>query len=104
MAAPFWNRTMSICRFALLFSLAAFAARPQNPPASTGNLMYVGTLSKNILVVDEAQEKVVDQIPLHTGTPNGLTLSYDKKKIYVSTWQDGIEVLDLASRKVTQHF
>ncbi|MBI3666716.1 MAG: hypothetical protein HY236_10930 [Acidobacteria bacterium] len=89
-------------RILLLAALAALALNAQG--SAPGALMYVGTLSKNILVVDEAQEKVVDQIPLHTGTPNGLNLSYDRKKIYVTTWQDGIEVVDLASRKVTQYF
>ena len=103
--APFRGTTVSACRLLFFFALAAVAAWPQNPPSqAAGAMMYVGTLSKNILVIDEAQEKVVDQIPVYTGTPNGLTLSYDRKKIYVSTWQNGIEVLDLASRKVTQHF
>ncbi|MBI3666715.1 MAG: hypothetical protein HY236_10925 [Acidobacteria bacterium] len=85
-------------------ALLATVASAQSPPSQVpGAMLYIGTLSKNVLVLDEAQEKVVDKIPLH-GTPRGLSLSYDKKKIYVNTWQDGIEVVDLASRKVVNHF
>ncbi len=45
----------------------------------------------------------MDQIPI-SGTPQGLTISYDKKKIYATTWQNGIEVIDLATRKVINSF
>ncbi|MCI0662229.1 MAG: hypothetical protein L0220_14260, partial [Acidobacteria bacterium] len=51
-----------------------------------------------------SQGKVVDRIQLNTGTPQGLTLSYDKKKIFASTWANGIEVIDLATHKVINHF
>ncbi len=68
-------------------------------------LLYVGSLNHKVLVIDEGQEKVVDQIPLQTGVPRGLTPSQDKKKLYVSTpLHSGIEVIDLASRKVTNQF
>jgi DNA-binding beta-propeller fold protein YncE len=48
---------------------------------------------------------VVDRIPLVTGLPTSIRLSMDKKKIYVTTNDhSGIEVVDVATRKVTNHF
>jgi hypothetical protein len=68
-------------------------------------LMYVGTWPKQILVIDEAQQKAVDRIPLQTGTPRRITISSDHKKLFVATWDhDGVEVVDLAARKVTNYF
>lgn len=84
----------------VLLSLLVWTASAQ----SAGGTLYIGTWPRQVLVLDEAQGKVVDQIQLQTGTPQGLTLSYDKKKIYVSTWNNGIEVIDLATRKVVNHF
>jgi DNA-binding beta-propeller fold protein YncE len=87
----------------LLFTLLLFPAWigfAQKP----GGTLLLGTWPRKILVLDEAQGKVVDEIQLQTGTPQGLTLSYDKKQVYVSTWNNGIEVIDLATRKVVNHF
>lgn len=88
----------------LLLATFSVFAQPTPPKASTGAMLYTGTWQRTILAIDEAQGKVVDQIQLNTGTPQGLSLSYDKKKIYVSTWNNGIEVIDLATRKVTNSF
>src|SRR5262245_52123642 len=64
--------------------------------------IYVGAFPGKVLVIDENQEKIVEQIPLQTGVPNNLVLSADKKTLYASTWRNnGIEVIDLATRKVT---
>jgi len=83
--------------------LAALAALQGDRPSP--GLVYVGALPSQVLVFDEDQEKVVDRIPLHTGVPRRLRLSYDKKKFYVTTpLKNGIEVVDLASRKVVNHF
>ena len=81
--------------------LAAGAARGAGP----GPLLYAGALPAKILLIDEALEKIVDQVPLNTGVPQALRWSYDRKKIFAFTRrQSGIEVVDLASRKVTNHF
>jgi len=72
-------------------------------PAET--LIYAGAFGKQIIVFDEAQEKIIGRVPLQTGIPRGLILSHDKKKLYVTTpLHTGIEVLDLATRKVVNHF
>jgi hypothetical protein len=67
--------------------------------------LFCGAYPDLVLVVDEAQGKVVDQIKLVTGLPRSLRLSPDKKTIYVSTNDhDGFEVIDVATHKVTNHF
>jgi DNA-binding beta-propeller fold protein YncE len=83
-----------------LVSFASTSISAQKP----GGMLYIGTWPRQVLVIDEAQGKVVDQIKLNTGTPQGLTLSYDKKKIFASTWSNGIEVIDIPTRKVINHF
>jgi len=67
--------------------------------------LYLGAWPKQLLVVDESQQKVVDHIQLSTGTPHGVQLSRDRKTIYVWTVDhNGIEVIDAATRKVTNAF
>ncbi|HTR38996.1 MAG TPA: hypothetical protein VMH80_23985 [Bryobacteraceae bacterium] len=67
--------------------------------------IYTGTYQDTIIAVDEAKGQVVGTIPISTGLPNGLTLSEDKKTLYVmSADNSGIDVVDLATRKVTNHF
>jgi hypothetical protein len=71
-------------------------------PAGT---LFLGAYPNAVLVFDEAQGKIVDRIPMTTGLPMGLRLSQDKKKIYVVTLDhSGIEVIDIATRKVTNKF
>jgi DNA-binding beta-propeller fold protein YncE len=82
----------------LLLSPAAASAQ------KLSGMLYIGAWPRQVLVIDEEQGKVVDRIQLSTGTPQGLTLSYDKKKIFASTWNNGIEVIDLVARKVISQF
>jgi hypothetical protein len=93
--------TKLILSFSLLLFVAASSAIAQQ---KAGGMLYIGAWPRVILVIDEVQDKVVDRIQLQTGTPQGLSLSYDKKKLYVSTWNNGIEVIDLATRKVINSF
>jgi DNA-binding beta-propeller fold protein YncE len=80
-------------------------AQAQKPGGQKpGGTLYVGAWQRQVLVVDEAQGKVVDRIQLQTGTPQSLTLSYNKKQIYATTWNNGVEVIDLATRKVVNQF
>jgi DNA-binding beta-propeller fold protein YncE len=83
----------------LAAGLAAVAAI-----ASAGTL-YLPAYPAAVLVFDEAKAEVVDRIPLQTGTPMSIRLSPDHKKIYVTTIDhNGIEVIDVATRKVINHF
>ena len=79
--------------------LGVFAAT-----ASAGTL-YLPAYPSAVLVFDESKGEIVDRIPLATGTPMSLRLAPDHKKIYVSTIDhNGIEVIDVATRKVVNHF
>ena len=72
--------------------------------ASAGTL-FCGAYPDWVLVIDEAQGKVIDRIKLDTGLPTSLRLSHDKKTIYVTTNDHGgIEVIDVATHKMTNHF
>lgn len=72
--------------------------------AAAGTL-YLPAYPANVLVFDEGKGQIVDKIPLMTGTPMSIRLSPDKKLIYVTTIDhNGIEVIDVATRKVINHF
>jgi DNA-binding beta-propeller fold protein YncE len=72
--------------------------------ASAGTL-YLPIYPAGVLVFDEATGQTVDRIPLTTGTPMSIRLSPDRKRIYVGTIDhNGIEVIDVATRKVINHF
>jgi DNA-binding beta-propeller fold protein YncE len=82
-----------------LFSASALAS------IAWGGTIFLGGYPDSILVVDEGQGKVVDKIHLGTGLPMSMRLSDDKKQIFVTTNDhSGIEVIDVASRKVLSHF
>jgi hypothetical protein len=88
---------MKLIRFASLFAFALGLTQ-----AST---LFMGAYPNSILVFDEAQGKVVDHIPLTTGLPTSMRLSADKKTLFVTTNDhSGLEVIDVATRKVTNHF
>jgi len=67
--------------------------------------LFMGAYPNSILVFDEAQGKVIEHIPLATGLPTSMRLSADKKTLFVTTNDNsGVEVIDVATRKVTNHF
>ena len=82
--------------------LALFALSGAIAQAGT---LFLGAYPDSVLVFDEAKGKIVDRIHLDTGLPTGLRLSQDKKKIFVTTNDHaGVEVIDVATRKVINHF
>jgi hypothetical protein len=84
-------------RLSLLLTLFAAAA-------SAGTL-YLPAYPAAVLVFDESKGQIVDRIPLETGTPMSMRLAPDHKKIYVTTIDhNGIEVIDVSTRKVINHF
>lgn len=83
----------------ILLLLSAFAGM-----ASAG-ILYLPAYPASLLVFDEGKGQIIDRIPLVTGTPMAMRLSPDRKLIYVSTIDhNGIEVVDIATRKVINHF
>ncbi len=86
---------LAVLALAALGIPAAMAASESRP-----GLMYVGTLDKKILVVDEDKEEVVDMIPM-VGVPRMTALSADKKTLFVINTRMGLESVDLETRKST---
>src|SRR5215467_11625272 len=86
--------TLVVC--CLVYSMAAAQV-----PSS--RLMYVGTLDKKLLIIDENKEEVVCEIPLG-GIPRTTALSADKKKLHIFSTQMLLETVDLESRKVISSF
>jgi hypothetical protein len=73
--------------------------------SAQGATIFLGGYPSSLLVFDEGKGAIVDRIPLTTGLPTSIRLSADKKKIYVSTNDhSGIEIVDVATRKVLNHF
>ncbi len=83
----------------LILGLTACAA------LATPGTLYLPAYPAAILVFDEDKAEIVDRIPLTTGTPMSIRLAPDHKKLYVTTIDhNGIEVIDVATRKVINHF
>jgi hypothetical protein len=81
----------------------ALAGLVSGQAARAGNLMYIGTLDKKLLILDEDKEEIVDQVQL-TGIPRTTALSADRKTLYIFTTQMLLETVDLESRKVLGTF
>jgi hypothetical protein len=90
-------------RFVPVFLTVALCGAAFGQIASSGQLMYIGTLDKKLLVIDENKEAVVDTIPLD-GIPRTTALSADEKKLYIFTTQMLLETVDLETRKVVSSF
>ncbi len=70
-----------------------------------GANVFLGAYPDSLLVFDEGKGQVVDHIPLTTGLPTSMRLSFDGKTIYVTTNdRSGIELVDVATHKVLNHF
>ena len=73
--------------------------------AAHGASLYMGAYPDSVVVFDDKKGALVDRIHLETGLPTALRLSQDKKRIYVTTLTNGgVEVIDVATRKVINHF
>src|SRR5215469_15011960 len=67
--------------------------------------IYMGAYPSSLLIFDEGKGAITGRIPLVTGLPTNIRLSMDKKTIFVTTNDhSGIEVVDVATQKVTNHF
>jgi hypothetical protein len=68
-------------------------------------VLFVSAYPDRVLVIDEATQQVVDTIQTQVGLPTGVRLSYDRKKIFITTGDNnGVAVIDLATHKVLNHF
>src|SRR3954453_2766126 len=86
---------------------AALVCTAAAAPAVTGGTgtLYIGGWPNKIFVIDEATEKITGAIDTVTGAPTRMTLSKDKKRFYlVNALADQVEIIDIATRKSTDHF
>ena len=79
---------------------ATAAAQAVRIPSGGAGTFYVGTYAKEVLVIDESTFTIRDTIPLEVGIPYRMTLSFDRKRIYVTEPNmERVEILDLASQR-----
>src|SRR6516165_3962399 len=75
------------------------------PAVACASTLFMGAYPDSVIVFDEARGQIVDRIHLVTGLPTSMRLSQDRKTIYVTTNdRSGIEVIDVATHKVINHF
>lgn len=73
--------------------------------AAQAGTIFLGAHPNGVLVVDEATQQIIDHFPTEAGLPTGMRLSYDRKKIYLTSGDhSGVSVVDIATRKVVNHF
>ena len=92
---------------AVLFVTLTATADAQSSSSVTGGngTLYVGTISNRILVIDEATMEVTAEIPVTIGIPRSLTLSQDRKRLYMgeAAFED-IEIIDVETRETIDTF
>jgi len=70
-----------------------------------GATLFLGAYPDQVLVFNDATGQMETRIKLSTGTPMSMSISMDRKTLFVTTNDhDGVEVIDVATRKVTSHF
>jgi DNA-binding beta-propeller fold protein YncE len=89
----------------LCLRLACFIAAGAFWACAQASTIYLGAYPSALLIFDEGKGAITGRIPLTTGLPTSIRLSMDKKTIYVTTNDhSGIEVIDVATKKVINHF
>jgi len=86
------------------FIAAACATAAALGPAHAGT-MFLGGYPSQLMVIDEAKGAVTQEVDLKTGLPMSMRLSDDGKLLYATTiTTSGIEVMDVATRKIVNSF
>jgi len=86
-------------------ALACLLAATGVAGAAEAGTMILGAYPNSLILFDESKGAVTQRIPLETGLPTSMRLSNDNKRIYVGTiTTGGIEVIDVATRKVINRF
>jgi hypothetical protein len=94
------NRLRAGLLVAAIWGTVPLAAQTAN---STGNLAYIGTLDKKLLIYDENKEEIIGEIPLQ-GIPRTAALTRDQSKLVILTSLQAVETVDLKARKMINHF
>lgn len=85
----------------IIASLALAASLPSAIQAA--RLMYIGTLDKKLLIIDEEKEEIVGEIQLN-GVPRASILSADQTQVHLLNTRMVLETVDLKTRKVVSTF
>lgn len=89
----------------LRLGLAAFLSVAGSLSPALAGTMFLGGYPNQLLIFDESKGETVQRVTLGTGLPTGIRLSNDSKKLYVTTiTTSGIEVVDVATKKVVNSF
>lgn len=84
--------------------IALWSAAAAVAPAQAGT-MFLGAYPSQLMVIDEAKGSVMQEVDLKTGLPMSMRLSDDQKLLYATTiTTSGIEVMDVATRKIVNSF
>ena len=104
MTTQFIRLTLPITVFAL--ALAAPAAGQSGGDILAGNgTIYMGAFPNRILVIDEATERVVDEIDVPAGAPRSMTLSDDRSRFYMlDPMFEHLSTVDIARRETIDSF
>lgn len=88
----------------LWLGLIAMCSAAVLSPAQAGT-MILGGYPNQLMVIDEAKGAVAQEVDLKGGLPVSMRLSDDQKLLYATTiTTSGIEVLDVATRKIVNSF
>ncbi|MBT2187278.1 YncE family protein [Sphingobium nicotianae] len=91
-------KKLSLCVSALLLATGAASSLA----AST---IFLGGYPNQVMMIDDTNGATLQKVTLDTGLPTSMRLSDDKKKLYVTTnTTSGIEVMDVATRKIINKF
>jgi hypothetical protein len=87
-------------------ALTAPASAQSDANVTGGNgTLYLGALPSRILVIDEATMEVTDEIPVTVGIPRQLTLSPDRKRLYmIDATFEKVEIIDVETRATVDTF
>ena len=89
---------------ALVLALGLRSQAAERLGGGNGTL-YLGTFGNQILILDEATERVVGRVAMRTGIPRRMSLSHDRKRFYVmNVNMEEVEVVDIAGRQVRDNF
>lgn len=91
----------------LIFAVgaAAFCLQPAERLTGGDATLYLGGFPNQIMLIDEASEKVTGAIRTRTGAPRNLFLSQDRTRFYLMTAaMEDMEIADIASRQVIDSF
>lgn len=74
-------------------------------PSAASARWYIGTYTNEILVFDDATERIVDRLTVRNRIPVNLHLAHAGDRLYaLDASTENIEVLDLASKRVVDEF